>query len=60
MESAKIPECPKCKSNAAVIPIIFGRPSGQLIEQAQQGKVKLSGCMPGSESNHCKTCKFDF
>lgn len=39
-------ECPKCKSSAAVIPIVFGRPNARLIEDAKNGKVKLSGCSP--------------
>lgn len=38
------PPCPKCKEATGVIPIQYGRPGPQLIEEAKQGKVLLGGC----------------
>jgi hypothetical protein len=41
--SAKRPTCPSCGSNA-VIPIVYGMPGGELMDQAEAGKVALGGC----------------
>ena len=38
--------CPHCHSNQNVIPILYGRPAPQAIEQADKGLIKLSGCSP--------------
>jgi len=58
----KAPECTKCKSNSAVIPIIIGRPGKELIEKAERGEVKLGGCCMGEDMKHwyCKTCSTEF
>ncbi len=45
MQTSVIPQCPECHSSANVIPIRYGMPGPQLLEQAKQGKVKLGGCV---------------
>ena len=36
--------CPKCKSNN-VIPIMYGYPAPEAIEEEEKGNLKLGGCM---------------
>ena len=60
MEAQLIPPCIKCNNPQNVIPIVYGRPAPQAIEDAQNGKIKLSGCGMAPETHHCKTCNFDF
>jgi len=51
------PKCPNCGSK--MIPIVYGMPSSDLFEEAEQGKVFLGGCM--EEVNppvyHCNKCR---
>jgi hypothetical protein len=49
--------CPKCKSKN-VIPIIYGLPGRDLIEQARKGEIELGGCVVriGSPIRKCKKC----
>lgn len=35
--------CPKCKSNN-VIPIMYGYPAPEAMEEAEKGNLKLGGC----------------
>lgn len=55
-------KCPKCNNTDNVIPCVFGRPSAQLLEYAQEGHVKLMGCClePNEENKFlkaiCKKC----
>ena len=35
--------CPKCKSNN-VIPIMYGCPAPEAMEEAEKGNLKLGGC----------------
>ena len=54
-------KCPACASDKAVVEIIYGRPSKELFDRAQEGKVKLGGCCPTEFlKNHCKDCDKDF
>ncbi len=52
--------CPKCDSNEQVIPIVYGRPNKALRDIANQGKVKLGGCMMDQKKNFCKSCEESF
>ncbi|MBI1870915.1 MAG: hypothetical protein HYS07_06970 [Chlamydiae bacterium] len=51
--------CPKCGSPENVIPIVYGYPSQGLMDRADQGKVKLGGCVIGGNDPHyyCKKCE---
>jgi hypothetical protein len=57
--SSKGVSCPKCH-DANVIPIVYGRPSGAAIKEAERGEIILRGCSPAPENYHCKQCKKDF
>lgn len=56
--------CPKCKSNN-VIPIMYGYPAPDAMEEAEKGNLKLGGCeiyiddckMP---DRYCKDCEFEW
>lgn len=37
-------KCPSCK-NGKLIPIVYGMPDGELIEQSERGEVELGGCI---------------
>lgn len=55
------PECDKCKSRENVIPCAYGKPSQELLEYAQTGRLKLMGCMVPQKRAiaHCKSCNND-
>ncbi len=40
---ATAPPCPKCNSNADVIPIVYGYPGDELIKASERGEVALGG-----------------
>lgn len=54
--------CPKCKSDAAVIPISYGEPSQKQLDLEKSGKLFLAGCIfsRGSPTSHCKKCNLNF
>ena len=60
-QKEKIKNCPKCGSDN-IIKIVYGKPGPKLIEQSEQGKVKLGGCCISSNSPHwfCKQCNKKF
>ncbi len=37
------PPCPECGSSASVIPIIYGAPTKELLEQMSRGQIELGG-----------------
>jgi hypothetical protein len=41
-------KCPTCKVGK-LIPIVYGMPEGELIEQSERGEVELGGCVVSSE-----------
>lgn len=51
--------CPSC-NRLVVVPIIYGKPTFELIEAAENGLCLLGGCAVQSESPnwHCKSCNF--
>ena len=55
MEDAK--RCPRCHSDE-VLPIAYGMPSPELVEESTAGRVKLGGCViwPESPEWHCVAC----
>jgi hypothetical protein len=36
--------CPDCKG-ARLIPIVYGMPGSELVEQSERGEVELGGCV---------------
>lgn len=55
--------CPKCGS-LEVVPIVYGLPSPEGMEEETKGKIFLGGCLVGDRDpqKHCKACgtEFDF
>ena len=50
--------CPRCGSEDALIPVVYGKPSEESVARAQRGEIALGGCMnPGHESRYCPRCK---
>lgn len=54
--------CPVCKSDKEVIPIIYGKPGTELIQKAERGECRLGGCMISENSPryYCKKDKKEF
>ncbi len=54
--------CPLCKSDKDVIPIVYGKPGTALIEKAERGECRLGGCMLDKDSPrfYCKKDKKEF
>ena len=55
MEDAR--RCPRCHSDE-VLPIAYGLPSPEMVEESMAGRVKLAGCMvwPEAPDWHCVGC----
>ena len=53
--------CPACKSNN-VVPIAYGLPGFEMIEEANKGKIHLGGCVieEGAPDFHCNDCERDW
>ncbi len=53
--------CPKCGSRD-VLPIIYGMPSEEMVEESIAGRVALGGCAfwPGSPNRTCPNCGHDW
>jgi len=47
--------CPNCGSQN-VVPMIYGLPGPELIQEQEEGKVELGGCLI-SEDNPRRCCK---
>jgi len=43
--SEKKSACPICKKRNKVVPIVYGLPSGELLEEAEKGEFYLGGCV---------------
>jgi hypothetical protein len=58
----KRPICPFCGYDDQVVPIMYGLPGPELIEQSQRGDVALGGCCIGPDSHnwYCKGCLRSF
>ena len=60
---SKRPRCPYCRlDDEIIVPIIYGTPGPDLIEQSQRGEVALGGCCIGPEQHewYCKGCMQSF
>ena len=55
MEDAR--RCPRCHSDE-VLPIAYGMPSPEMVEESAVGRVALGGCLVGPESPdwRCMLC----
>ena len=53
--------CPRCRSKN-IIPIQYGFPSSEMVEQRKKGVVKTGGCVVGDDSPrwYCKDCGPEF
>ena len=64
MRRAKISPCPKCGMPDKVVPILYGMPAGDAMEQAERGEIVFAGCLVGGPDPRlsCRLClvQFDF
>ena len=53
--------CPRCRS-IEIIPIQYGLPAPEMVEQHKKGQVKIGGCVVGEDSPrwYCKECNYEF
>ena len=53
--------CPRCSSQD-VLPIVYGMPGSELVEQSIAGRVALGGCVifPESPDWRCVQCGHDW
>lgn len=61
-EQGPDPPCPRCGAADAIVPIAYGYPSPEMIEGANQGKVRLGGCVigPNVPAWYCSRCAHPF
>ena len=54
-------KCPKCNSKETV-PIVYGLPPMELVEEANRGEIALGGCcvVPDQPEWQCKSCDYEF
>ncbi len=54
--------CPKCSSVKDVIPIEYGLPGDEMMEEGRTGKVRLGGCiiMDDNPEWYCKACRYEW
>ena len=59
--SKKHPHCPQCQSKK-VVPILYGMPTMEAVEESEAGKLFIGGCCIGDESPkwHCQDCEHEF
>ncbi|MEX1194954.1 MAG: hypothetical protein WED85_07850 [Dehalococcoidia bacterium] len=59
---AKTKKCPKCGQKNTVVPIMYGMPSGEAMEEAERGDLMLAGCMVGDVDPqlNCRACAINF
>lgn len=55
------PKCPRCHSDE-VLPIAYGMPSPEMVEESAAGRVALGGCAiwPESPDWRCVKCGHDW
>ena len=55
-------ECPICKSRDQTIPIAYGLPSKEMIQEAKEGKLRIGGCYTSGCIPHwyCKKDTIEF
>ena len=42
--------CPRCGESVKPVPIVYGYPGPEMVEQAERGEIRLGGCVVGEES----------
>jgi hypothetical protein len=54
--------CPKCSSVKDVIPIEYGYPGEEMMEEEKTGKIRLGGCCVTDDNPewHCKACRYEW
>lgn len=52
----KTPCCPICKSHNYVIPIIYGKPTKELLEQWKKKEIELGGSLTINSTRPQWTC----
>lgn len=54
--------CPKCSSVKDVIPIEYGLPGDEMMEEEKTGKIRLGGCCVTDDNPewHCKACRYEW
>lgn len=57
----RTPACPRCGS-ADTIPIAYGFPGPEMMEEAERGEIALGGCCIEEYQPewHCRACRNDF
>ncbi len=56
------PVCPYCRYEDQVVPIAYGEPDPELLEQSRRGEIALGGGSAGPEAHdwYCKGCLQSF
>ena len=59
MESSRA--CPRCHSDE-VVPIVYGMPDPELVEESRAGRVALGGCVlfPEAPEWRCVVCGYEW
>lgn len=54
--------CPKCFGTVEVIPILYGSPTFEMMQEAKKGGVFIGGCIitKDSPTHFCKKCRIKF
>ena len=54
-------KCPKCNSRN-IVPIVYGYPGPELMEDSALRKVELGGCVleEGAPDRHCNDCEYQW
>ena len=55
-------KCPKCHKNDKVIPILYGEPSEEAMEEIKRGLWRMGGCVVDRDSSnwYCKRDRKEF
>jgi hypothetical protein len=59
---ADSPVCPQCGRTDSIVPIKYGKPGQDLMDEAREGKCVLGGCMVSTDSPkwHCQKCEHEW
>ena len=62
MRKLKVSSCPECGKADAVVPILYGYPSDEVMEAAERDEIVLAGCTVGDldPSYYCRRCLIAF
>jgi endogenous inhibitor of DNA gyrase (YacG/DUF329 family) len=50
--------CPRCDTEVEPVPILYGYPTPEAMQEVEAGRISLGGCMVGDESPEfeCPAC----